>query len=158
LTRAMPPDAPPLRASDADREAAAERLRQACLEGRLDSDELEERLEAAYGSRWVADLERLTADVTPPPVAAPAVAPPIAPAPAGPTTNGLAVASLTASIVWLGWLGSIAAIIFGHVALGQIKRSGGRETGTGLALAGLVLGYCGIGLLLIVIIAAAGHS
>ena len=155
----MPPDSPPpLRASDADREAVAERLRQACLEGRLDSDELEERLEAAYASRWVADLQRLTADVTPPP--APVPAPPAAP-PARverPVTNGLAVASLTAGIVWLGWLGSIAAIIFGHVALGQIKRSGGRETGSGLAVAGLILGYCEIGLLLIVMIAAAGRT
>src|SRR5689334_17203132 len=60
-------DTPPqLRASDADRESAAERLRQACLEGRLDSDELEQRLEAAYAGRFVSDLHRLTADVTPP--------------------------------------------------------------------------------------------
>src|SRR5690348_1711620 len=127
----MPPDEtpPPLRASDADREAAAERLRQACLEGRLDADELEERLDATYASRFVTDLDRLTADITPPAAPAPAAAPaPVAP-PARPVTNGLAVASLTASIVWLGWLGSIAAIVFGHVALSQIKRSGGRETG-----------------------------
>ena len=157
----MSPDEtpPPLRASDADREAAAERLRQACLEGRLDSDELEQRLEAAYAGRFVADLERLTADVTPAPSLAPSPAPVAPPAPPErPVTNGLAVASLTASIVWLGWLGSIAAIIFGHVALGQIKRSGGRETGSGLAIAGLVLGYGGMALLLIVVIAAASHS
>ena len=155
----MSPDEtpPPLRASDADREAAAERLRQACLEGRLDSDELEERLEAAYKSRLVADLDRLTADVTPAPAAAPAPVAPSAP-PERPITNGLAVASLAAGIVWLGWLGSIAAVVFGHVALGQIKRSGGRETGWGLAVAGLVLGYCGLGVLLIVMIAAASHG
>jgi hypothetical protein len=154
----MPPDAPPpLRASDADREAAAERLHQACLEGRLDADELEERLAAAYASRFVADLERLTADVTPAPAVAPAPVAPPEPQ-ERPMTNGLAVASLTAGIVWLGWLGSIAGIIFGHVALGQIKRSGGRETGAGLAVAGLVLGYAGMGLLLVVMIAAASHG
>src|SRR3954447_4241381 len=130
----MPPDGSQpgqLRASDADREAAAERLRQACLEGRLDSDELDGRLGEAYAARWTADLQRLTADVTP---AAPP--PPPVPygnaAPAVPETNGLAIASLTAGILWLGWLGSIAAVVFGHVALSQIKRSGGRETGQGL--------------------------
>jgi hypothetical protein len=138
----MSPDEtpPPLRASDADREAAAERLRQACLEGRIDADELEERLEAAYAGRFVTDLERLTADVTPPPAAAPApVAPPALPE--RPVTNGLAVASLVAAIVWLGWIGSVAAVIFGHAARSQIKNSGGSERGWGLAWAGLVLGY-----------------
>src|SRR4051812_48034234 len=146
---------PQLRASDADREAAAERLRQACLEGRLDSDELDGRLGEAYAARWTADLQRLTADVTP-------AAPPAPPVPYGyqpqravPETNGLAIASLTAGILWLAWLGSIAAVIFGHVALAQIKRSGGRETGQGLAIAGLVLGWLGVGTLLLTVLAAA---
>jgi hypothetical protein len=144
-----------LRASDADREAAAERLRQACLEGRLDSDELDQRLGEAYSARWTADLQRLTADVTPPaPASPPAPVGYAAPAP-GPETNGLAIASLTAGILWLGWLGSIAAVIFGHVALSQIKRSNGRETGQGLAIAGLVLGWSGVGVLLLIVLAAA---
>jgi hypothetical protein len=141
---------PPLRASDADREAAAERLRQACVEGRLDGDELDGRLGEVYAARWTGDLQRLTADVTP--------APPPPPVPYGyppPETNGLAIASLTAGILWLGWLGSIAAVIFGHVALAQIKRSGGREGGQGLAVAGLVLGWFGVGTLLLVVLTAA---
>jgi hypothetical protein len=145
---------PELRASDADREAAAERVRQACLEGRLDSDELDERLGQVYAARWTGELQRLTADVTP---AAPPP-PPVPygyPLPARPETNGLAVASLTAGILWLGWLGSIAAVVFGHVALAQIKRSAGRETGQGLAVAGLVLGYFGVGTLLLIMLAAA---
>jgi hypothetical protein len=71
-----------------------------------------------------------------------------------PETNGLAIAALTAGILWLGWLGSIAAVIFGHVALAQIRRSGGREGGKGLAVAGLVLGYFGLGTLLLVVIGA----
>jgi hypothetical protein len=37
--------------------------------------------------------------------------------------------------------GSILAIILGHVAVKQIDRSGGREGGGGMAVAGLVLGY-----------------
>src|SRR4051794_33856270 len=146
---------PPLRASDADREAAAERVRQACFEGRLDSEELEARLGEVYAARWTGDLQRLTADITPAPAPAPPPAPYGYPPPAGPETNGLAIASLTAGILWLGWLGSIAAVIFGHVALAQIKRSGGRETGQGLAVAGLVLGWFGVGVLLLIVLAAA---
>ncbi|MGI5166102.1 DUF4190 domain-containing protein [Spirillospora sp. CA-253888] len=58
-----------------------------------------------------------------------------------PPTNGLAVASLICGIAGfvLCGLTSILAIIFGHVAQGQIKRTG--EGGSGLAIAGLILGY-----------------
>ena len=59
-------------------------------------------------------------------------------------TNGLAIASMILGIVWLCWLGSILAVIFGHVALGQIKNSGGTQTGRGFAIAGLILGYLGV--------------
>jgi hypothetical protein len=52
-----------LLASDADRERVAERLRAAAGEGRLTSEELEERLESAFGARTQADLEPLTADL-----------------------------------------------------------------------------------------------
>ena len=148
------PPTPELRASDADREAAAERLRQACLEGRLDSDELDERLGEVYAARWTRDLQRITADVTPAPVPPPMAVPYGYPPPAAPETNGLAIASLTAGILWLGWLGSIAAVVFGHVALAQIKRSNGRQSGQGLAIAGLVLGWFGVGMLLLIVIAA----
>src|SRR5688500_18975639 len=61
----------PLRASDAEREAAAERLRIAAGEGRLTALELEERLSAAYAARFCAELSRPTADVTPPRALAP---------------------------------------------------------------------------------------
>ena len=59
-------------------------------------------------------------------------------------TSGLAIASLVLGIVWVFWLGSILAVIFGHVALSQIKRSMGTLSGRGMAIAGLVLGYLGI--------------
>ena len=52
-----------LRASDADRDATAERLRRAAVEGRLEPDELEERLHAALRARTYGDLERLVADL-----------------------------------------------------------------------------------------------
>lgn len=54
---------PELRASDADRERVVDRLRDAVAEGRLDMDEFEERLEAAYKSRTYTELEPLTQDL-----------------------------------------------------------------------------------------------
>ena len=59
-------------------------------------------------------------------------------------TNGLAIASLVLSIIWLGGLGSILAVIFGIVARRQIRRSQGRQGGDGLALAGLLVGVVGL--------------
>ena len=56
-------------ASDAEREAAVERLRSGAGEGRLDHDELERRVHAAYTARTRAELERVTADLPPPPPA-----------------------------------------------------------------------------------------
>jgi hypothetical protein len=61
---AAKPQAPPLRASDAEREQTAEVLRNAATEGRLDVDELEERLQSAYTVRTRAELELLVADVS----------------------------------------------------------------------------------------------
>lgn len=55
-----------------------------------------------------------------------------------PKTNGLAIASLVASVISLCGLGSIAGIVLGVVALNQIKVSG--ESGRGLAIAGIVVG------------------
>jgi hypothetical protein len=52
-----------LRASDAERDAVAERLRQAAAEGRLDTEELEERLDVALRARTYGELRRLVADL-----------------------------------------------------------------------------------------------
>jgi hypothetical protein len=149
---------PQLRASDADRDAAALRLRNAAVEGRIDDDELERRVGEVYSARWMGDLERLTADITPPPppVPAPPAGPPhcYGPYPPAPETNGMAIASLVAGFLWLGWLGSFAAVVFGHVALSQINESQGRQTGRGTAIAGLVLGYMGVGTLVLVMLVA----
>jgi hypothetical protein len=155
-----PPPRPALRASDADREAVAAQLRTASVDGRIDSDELEERLAQVYSARWVMDLDRIVADVVPPPPPAPPPGPVylppvyVTPISTGPTTNGLAVASLVASLFWFGWLGSFLAVIFGHVSLSQIKKSGGREGGSGLAIAGLVMGYLELVALLLVVVSA----
>jgi hypothetical protein len=56
-------ETPELRASDADREQAAELLRRAAGEGRLTVDELDDRLAEAFGARTRIELERLVADV-----------------------------------------------------------------------------------------------
>ena len=70
-------------------------------------------------------------------------------------TNGMAVASLVLGIVSLACSQCITAIpgvIFGHIALKQIRESGGTQTGRGLAIAGLVTGYVSLGILVVVVI------
>lgn len=52
-----------LRASDADRDAVAEQLREAAVEGRLEPEELEERLHLALRARTYGDLRRLVGDL-----------------------------------------------------------------------------------------------
>ena len=60
------------------------------------------------------------------------------------TTSSLAIASLVSGI--LGWtllpfIGTIVAIVTGHMARGEIRRSGGALDGDGLAVGGLILGW-----------------
>jgi peptidyl-prolyl cis-trans isomerase B (cyclophilin B) len=63
-------------------------------------------------------------------------------------TNTLAIIALI-----LGFVVPLAGIICGHIALGQIKRTG--EGGHGLALAGTIIGYVftGLGILFVIIYA-----
>ncbi|MDL4777395.1 MULTISPECIES: DUF1707 SHOCT-like domain-containing protein [Thermomonosporaceae] len=65
------------RAADADREAVAERLRIAAGEGRIDLEELDERLSLAYGAKTHGQLRALVVDlpVHPPSVPGPAAVP-----------------------------------------------------------------------------------
>ena len=62
----QPADRRQLRVSDADREQAAEVLRQAAGDGRITFDELDQRLEAAYAARTYGDLTEVTADLPAP--------------------------------------------------------------------------------------------
>ena len=60
------------------------------------------------------------------------------------TTSSLAIASLVSGI--LGWtllpfIGTIVAIITGHMARAEIRRSAGTLDGDGLAIGGLILGW-----------------
>lgn len=52
-----------LRISDQDRHRVAEVLREAAAEGRIDLDELDERLEAAYGAKTYGELVPITSDL-----------------------------------------------------------------------------------------------
>jgi hypothetical protein len=75
-------------------------------------------------------------------------------------TNGLAIASLACGIAQfvVGPLATIPAIVFGHLARHQIKRTG--EQGAGLALAGLILGWATVilAVLLLVIVGVAMNA
>jgi len=100
------------------------------------------------------------------------VLPPPAP-PYAPPTNPLAVASLitgiaaaaTALFSWVccGFFGGLPALVLGpiaavcgHISLKQIGRAPGGGQGRGMAIAGLVTGYIGIALgLLIMLVCAA---
>jgi hypothetical protein len=74
---------------------------------------------------------------------------------AGPAkTSGKAVGSLVCGLLIFFFPSSIAAIILGHWALAEIRRSGGGLSGRGMANAGLVLGYAGITIVPALIIAA----
>jgi hypothetical protein len=87
---------------------------------------------------------------TPPPPSPP---PPPPPQPASPAygaggstgpktgTNGLAIAALVCGIVGCFTITAIAAIVLGFVARNQIEQSGGTQQGSGMALAGIILGF-----------------
>ena len=63
-----------------------------------------------------------------------------------PETSGKAIFSLIASFFIIILPFSIVAVVFGHVALADIRKSGGRLTGRGIATTGIVLGYLGAAL------------
>jgi hypothetical protein len=141
-----------MRASDADRDRVVEFLNTAYTEGRLSKDEYDGRLENAFSARTYADLDQLVADL---PVGRVA---PVAPVVPVAETNGLAIASLACGIAQFvfGPLATIPAIVLGHMALHQIRRTG--EQGAGLALAGLILGWATVILDMVLIVLALAMS
>src|SRR3954454_10629500 len=80
-----------LRISDQDRHQVAEVLREAAGEGRLDLEELDQRLEATYSARTYADLVPITLDL--PSVGVPPVGLPTAAAPPLPATSAASTPS-----------------------------------------------------------------
>jgi hypothetical protein len=147
-----------MRACDADRDRVVEHLNVAYSEGRLSKDEYDSRLENALAARTYADLDQIVTDLPAArlPVVPPVTMPPVVMSPVA-RTNGLAIASLACGLAQfvVGPLATIPAIVFGHVARHQIKRTG--EQGAGLALAGLILGWATVilAILLMVIVGVA---
>ena len=56
-------------------------------------------------------------------------------------TSSKALISLVCGLLFFVPLAFVAAIVFGHLGLSEIRRSAGRLKGEGIAIAGLVLGY-----------------
>jgi Domain of unknown function (DUF4190)/Domain of unknown function (DUF1707) len=136
-----------MRASTVDRDRAVELITSAYTEGRLDKDEHDARVERAMTATTFADLDSVVVDL-------PGGRPPVTVLPA--KTNALAITSLVCGIaqIMFGPFATIPAIVCGHIGRNQIRRTG--ESGAGVALAGLVLGWTGLvlGLLAIAGIAA----
>ena len=149
-----------IRAADADRDRMAAILGTAYSEGRLSRDEYDARLERVLSARTYADLDHVVTDL---PAAQVTVPSPLATTTMQARTNGLAIASLACGVAQFafGPLATIPAIMLGHMARSQIRRTG--EQGAGLALAGLVLGWGAVilGIVLIAVglaIAAGTHG
>ncbi len=138
-----------LRATDADRESVRSVLQSAYADGRLTWDEFESRTAALMASKTYGELSPLTADLH-----VPAPYRPYGP-PASDQggTNSLAITSMACAILQIPfWLVTgIPAIICGHIARRQIRKSG--QQGSGLAMTGLILGYTGLVLAILVVVA-----
>jgi Tfp pilus assembly protein PilE len=73
-------------------------------------------------------------------------------------TDGKAIGSLVcgiASVTIFSVLAGIPAIILGHISRSDIRKSGGRLKGEGLALAGLIMGYISLAIIPLILIVAA---
>ena len=74
-------------------------------------------------------------------------------------TNGLAIAALVCGCAgFLLFIPGILGIIFGFIARGQIRRSNGRQKGDGMAIAGIIVGFGWVALLVLTIALDAAHS
>ena len=69
-------------------------------------------------------------------------------------TSGYAIASLVLGLVSACGIGSILAIIFGHIALAEIRDSHGSIGGRGMAIAGIILGWAVVAIVVLWLIIA----
>ena len=148
---------PGMLAAATDRERTMDVLKAAFGEGRITKEEFELRASRTMSARTYAQLGSVVADL-----------------PSGPSfgvmpyqggyypvvtnpTSGLAIGALICGIAEIFTLGfaAVPAVILGHMARQQIRRTG--ERGEGMAIAGLVLGYLGIGIWTLIIIALAAN-
>ncbi|KKD03743.1 hypothetical protein TN53_33560 [Streptomyces sp. WM6386] len=131
-------------ASHADRERAVDVLRAGYGEGRLEKGEFDKRVARAYVARTVGELAVLVGDLPQGPMAQPMALPrTFLPVPR-PRTNGKAVGAAVCGLLSLPTFGftGIPAVVLGQAARSEIQRTG--ESGDGLALLGLVLGWMSV--------------
>ena len=155
---------PGMLAANADRERAIDVLKASFAEGRLTRAEHDDRTARVYAARTYGELGALIADLPAGPLGGPMHYPNVGYPPqqtARPDTNSMAVAALVCGIAELFTMGltAIPAIVLGHAARRQVRRTGQR--GDGMALAGLILGWTGIGLIAVLIaglVLVASHS
>lgn len=93
---------------------------------------------ASHRQHYPPPTPPVAAPVTGIPYGDPVMMMPVAYPAAPRRTNGMAIASLVCSL-FIPCVGWILGLIFGHIALSQIKRTG--DEGRGLAVAGLVISY-----------------
>ncbi|NBM21220.1 DUF1707 domain-containing protein [Streptomyces sp. GC420] len=137
-----------MRASDADRERAVDVLRAAYGEGRLSKSEHDHRVGAVYRAATYGELVRLVGDLphgplpfAPGPAAVPQAFLPPPPRPTNGSASGALVCGLLTMVT--GGLTGVPAVILGHKARAEIRRTG--EDGDGMAIAGLAMGWLAIG-------------
>ncbi|MFI5657460.1 DUF1707 and DUF4190 domain-containing protein [Streptomyces sp. NPDC051684] len=153
---------PSMLAAHADRERAVDVLRAGFAEGRLQQSEYERRIERAYQARTVGELTMLVADLPqgPAPQQQPMMGVPRTFLPPPPATNGKAIGALVCGVgtFFSAGASAIPAVILGHMARKEIRERG--ETGDGMAVAGLVIGWLAVAFwtLLIVGMVVAGVS
>ena len=73
-------------------------------------------------------------------------------APPATQPSSFAIASLVCSLaswILIPFVGAVAAVVLGHVARHEIRHSYGQKSGSGLAMAGLVIGYVQIALFIV---------
>ena len=71
-------------------------------------------------------------------------------------TNNLAIVSLVSGILgWtlLPWIGSLVAIVTGHMARAEIRRNAETQEGDGMAIAGLIMGWGMVALSVLAVVA-----
>jgi hypothetical protein len=83
--------------------------------------------------------------------------PPGQPAAAYSQANALAIASVLAAVLWFAGFGAVLALVFGYRARSQIRNSAGSQTGSGLATAGIILGWIGIAIVIAGVVLISFH-
>jgi len=146
---------PGMRAAATDRERTLDVVKAAYGEGRLTREEFESRTARTMAAKYYGELAAIVADLPAGPFGpqgpgyyAPAV--PVTP------TNGLAVGSVVCSLIgFIMPLMLVPGLVMGHIARDQIRARDQR--GDGFAVAGLVFGYLGLALWVLLIALLVAH-